>query len=236
MRTASVARKKPADKRALPARSRISAVEREALIVQEAVKFFSEVGFSGDNRELARRANVTHPLLYKHFATKEALIERVYEEVYIKRWNHDWDRVISDESLPARERMLRFYTAFSGVILSREWVRLFMFFGLRGEDINERWFSLIRERVVVPFCAALRKEFKLPSPAQRALTVEELELVQGISTHIFGFGVRQHIYGMPLPGSVHSLVQTEIDVFFDGIGPTLRALVPASPRSARRTR
>lgn len=219
---------KPARRRppaAPPVRSRVTASEREALILQEAVKFFSEVGFSGDNRELARRANVTHPLLYKHFATKEALIERVYQEVYVKRWNNDWDRVIADESLPTRERMLRFYTAFSGVILSREWVRLFMFFGLRGDDINERWFALIHERVVVPFCTALRKEFKLPPPSRRPLTVEELELVQGISTHIFGFGVRQHIYGMPLPGPVESLVKSEIDVFFDGIGPTLRALV-----------
>lgn len=220
-----------------PVRPRISGAERESLILAEAVRFFSEYGFSGDTRELARRAHVTHPLLYKYFATKEALIERVYEAVYLGRWNPDWEHLIADRSLPVRERMMKFYAAFSEVILDRDWVRLFMFFGLRGADINERWFSVMRDRLVLPFCAELRHELALPSLDAVPPSIEEAELVQGISTRIFGFGIRQHIYGMPLPGEGHvdTLIQAEINVFFDGIEPTLRALLPA-PSTPRRSR
>ncbi|WP_219215967.1 TetR/AcrR family transcriptional regulator [Variovorax boronicumulans] len=215
------------------ARPRVSAAERETLILAEAVRFFAEVGFSGDTRELARRAHVTHPLLYKYFATKEALIERVYQAVYLGRWNQEWEALIADRRLSVRDRMGQFYAAFALVILDREWVRLFMFFGLRGADMNQRWFAVMREKLVLPFCAEIRHEQGLPSIHEAPPTIEETELIQGISTRIFSFGIRQHIYGMPLPGDgkVASLIRAELDVFFDGIGPTLQVLVPPAPRT-----
>ena len=219
-------------------RPRVTAAEREALILSEAVKFFAEVGFSGDTRELARRAHVTHPLLYKYFSSKETLLERVYEAVYLGRWNPEWEKLIVNREMTVRQRMTLFYIAFSSVILEWEWVRLFMFFGLRGADINQRWFSLIRERLVLPFCAELRHELKLPPIHLIAPTVSELELVQGISTRIFAFGIRQHIYGMPLPGdgNISTLIKSEIDAFFEGIGPTLKNLVNNSASRTLRTK
>jgi len=47
--------------------------EREKLIVGEAIRFFSEVGFSGQTRELSRRLGITQPLLYRYFPSKRAL-------------------------------------------------------------------------------------------------------------------------------------------------------------------
>src|SRR3546814_1522468 len=64
---------------------RLPRAERERLIVEGAVQFFAEVGFGGDTRELAKRLNITHPLLFRYFASKNALIERVYQEVFIGR-------------------------------------------------------------------------------------------------------------------------------------------------------
>lgn len=221
------------EKRAAAARPRIPGSEREALILAEAVRFFAEFGFSGDTRELARRAHVTHPLLYKYFSTKEALIERVYETVYLGSWRPAWEILIADRSIPLRERMTRFYVSFSEVILNREWVRLFMFFGLRGADINERWFTVVRERVVHPLCVELRHELGLPEEKTVPMVRAEFELVQGISTRIFAWGLREHIYGMPWPddGDVPALIKAEIDVFFDGIGPTLALLVKPPART-----
>ncbi|NBY07665.1 MAG: TetR/AcrR family transcriptional regulator [Betaproteobacteria bacterium] len=60
---------------------RLSGAEREQHITQEAIRFFSEVGFSGDTRELAKRLGVTQSLLYKYFPNKEALVNRVFEVV-----------------------------------------------------------------------------------------------------------------------------------------------------------
>jgi AcrR family transcriptional regulator len=228
---------RPPRKKAELPRPRVTAAEREALILSEAIKFFAEVGFSGDTRELARRAHVTHPLLYKYFSSKETLLERVYEAVYIGRWNPEWDKLIVNREMPVRQRMTLFYIAFSSVILEWEWVRLFMFFGLRGADINQRWFSLIRDRLVLPFCAELRHELKLPPINIIAPTVSELELVQGISSRIFSYGIRQHIYDMALPGdgNISTLIKSEINAFFDGIGPTLKNLINNSASSTLQT-
>jgi AcrR family transcriptional regulator len=57
--------------------TRLTGPEREKHIAQEAVKYFAEVGFVGDTRELAQRLGVTQSLLYKYFPSKEALINRV---------------------------------------------------------------------------------------------------------------------------------------------------------------
>ena len=62
-----------------PTKKRMSGPERERMIALEAVRFFAEVGFDGDTRELARRVGVTQSLMYKYFPNKAALIDRVYE-------------------------------------------------------------------------------------------------------------------------------------------------------------
>ena len=79
---------------------RLTGPEREKHIAQEAVKYFAEVGFVGDTRELAQRLGVTQSLLYKYFPSKEALINRVYEEVYLGRWNPFWESVVKDRTIP----------------------------------------------------------------------------------------------------------------------------------------
>ncbi len=44
--------------------------------------------------------------LYRYFESKEALIERVYNEVF--QWRLDWDRQITDRSMPLAERLHAF--------------------------------------------------------------------------------------------------------------------------------
>src|SRR3546814_9794905 len=82
---------------------RLQRAERERLIVEDAVQFFAEVGFGGDTRELAKRLNITHPLLFRYFAIKNALIERVYQEVFIRRWNTYCVIVISNRTVRSEE-------------------------------------------------------------------------------------------------------------------------------------
>src|SRR5437016_3491322 len=72
-------------------RTRLNPHERERQIVQGAVNFFAEVGFSGQTRELAKRLGITQGLLYRYFPSKEALLDRVYQEVFEAKWNPEWD-------------------------------------------------------------------------------------------------------------------------------------------------
>ena len=53
--------------------ARMAPKDREQQIVQAAIRFFAESGFSGSTRELAARIGVVHGLLFRYVPTKEAL-------------------------------------------------------------------------------------------------------------------------------------------------------------------
>jgi AcrR family transcriptional regulator len=220
-----------------PLRRRLPRAERERHIVEEAVRFFAEVGFGGDTRELAKRAHVTHALLFRYFPSKEALIERVYREVYLGRWNPAWEQVILDRSQPLRERLVRFYLLYARTILSYEFVRLLMFSGLRGSSMTRRWFARVAQRIVKPICREIRLAHGLPGFDRVPPTTTEIELVWGVNSRIFYFGVRKYIYGMPVPRDLEQLIKAEVHTFFDGVGRTLENLVmPRPPAPSRRKR
>jgi AcrR family transcriptional regulator len=214
-------------------RRRLPRAERERHIVDEAVRFFAEVGFGGDTRELAKRAQVTHALLFRYFPSKEALIERVYREVFLGRWDPGWEQLIGDRSLPLRERLERFYLLYARTILSYEFVRLLMFSGLRGASMTRRWFARVGARIVKPICRELRLALGLPDFDRVPLSQTEIELVWGMNSRVFYFGVRKFIYGMPVPRHLEQLIEAEVRTFFDGIGKTLENIVAPGNRGQR---
>ena len=81
------------------ARVRLTREAREKLIVEGAIRFFAEVGFGGQTRELSRQLRMSQSLLFKYFPTKSHLIDRVYEEVYLSRWNPYWEVLLENDKL-----------------------------------------------------------------------------------------------------------------------------------------
>src|SRR3546814_5858075 len=102
------------DPPAAPTRRRLAEGERAQRIVEEATRYFAEVGFRGTTRELARRLGVSQPLLYRYFPDKQALIDRVYATVVAGRWREEWTALLADRTLPLDETLKRFYRAYSG--------------------------------------------------------------------------------------------------------------------------
>ena len=194
-------------------KKRMKREERDRNIVREAVAFFAEVGFDGDTRELAKRLGVTQSLIFRYFPTKADLIERVYQEVYVGRWNPYWESIIADRNSPLETRLLRFYKDYAKIALTYDWVRIFMFSGLRGEDINARYLSFLRERVLTPIAAEVRAELGLPSFHDVPLTEEEVELVWGINARVFYFGQRLWIFKSPLTNDLDTLIEKTITSF-----------------------
>ena len=195
---------------------RLTGPEREKHIAQEAVKYFAEVGFVGDTRELAQRLGVTQSLLYKYFPSKEALINRVYEEVYLGRWNPFWESVVKDRTIPLQDRLTRHYIEYSKAALTRDWVRIFMFSGLRGEDINRKYLQILRERLLEPIAIELRHEFGLPGVEQVPLKTSEIELVWSINARLFYFGQRKWIFDVPIEDDLSDLIGITIEHFMAG--------------------
>ncbi|WP_028747586.1 TetR/AcrR family transcriptional regulator [Rhizobium mesoamericanum] len=202
------------------AAKRLSPEQREAEIVRGAVGFFAEFGFEGQTRELATRLGITQPLLYRYFPTKDALVERVYEEVFLRRWNPFWEELIVDRAKPLNQRLREFYRDYSRVILTYEWVRLFMFAGLKGLDFNTRYLELLRQRVFRLIIGELRREFNSPSIDEMPISTMEVEAVWGLHAAIFYLGVRKFIYDMAV-NDIDRVVEMELDVFINGVSAVL---------------
>ncbi|MGV2139980.1 TetR/AcrR family transcriptional regulator [Agrobacterium sp. 16-2014-1-2a] len=198
------------------ARRRMSPEEREQEIVREAVKFFAEFGFEGQTRELAKRLEITQPLLYRYFPTKDALVERVYQEVFLRRWNPFWEELLIDRKKPLHARLTDFYGDYSKAILTYEWVRLFMFSGLKGLDFNTRYLDLLRQRIFGLIINELRFDHELKPAEEVAITSIEIEAVWGLHAAIFYLGVRKFIYNMPVD-NISSIVDAELRIFLNGV-------------------
>jgi AcrR family transcriptional regulator len=196
--------------------------QRERQIVDGAIGFFAEVGFEGQTRELAKRLGITQPLLYRYFPSKESLIERVYHEVYIKRWQPHWDALIIDRTLPLQERLVTLYQEYTRVIFNYEWVRIFMFAGLKGVNITERYLNIVQDKLFVPVCTELRELAGLPSTDDVPLLPEELDLAWNLHGGIYYLAIRKWIYNLPLPKDLDGHIERVVHSFIESTPETLR--------------
>lgn len=208
-------------------RVRMRPQEREQQIVEGAIRYFSEHGFDVDTRGLAAQLGITHSLLFRYFPNKDALIERVYREIFVARWNPYWEILIEDRSQSIEARMHAFFQDYARTVLDRDWIRVFFFAGLKGSPLNAKFLAMMRARVLLPLCRELRHGLNLPAVPDERITEFEQELVWGIIGRIVYFGVRKWIYQTPVPDDLAQHIDATVDAFFDGVGSVLlRRLAP----------
>lgn len=193
---------------------RLTPGERRQDFVDKAVEFFAEVGFDGGTRELARRLGVTQPLLYRYFPTKADLIREVYDQVYVNRWNPEWDDLLTDRSQPLRKRLQVFYEAYTDAIFTREWIRIYLFSGLKGVEINKWYVTLVEDRILKRIVTEYRHEAGLKDVGEPSSA--ELELAWTLHGGIFYYGLRKHIYEIPVMENKNRIISNALDVFLEG--------------------
>lgn len=198
-----------------PRQKRLSPEERRADIIRKAAEFFAEEGFDGGTRELARKLNITQPLLYRYFPSKEDLIREVYRSVFLDRWNPDWDQLLGDRSLPIRARLEAFYRSYTDAIFNREWMRIYLFAGLKGLGLNRWYVGVVQDRILTRIIVEYRHEAGLPALEKPAPA--ELELAWHLHGGIFYYGVRKHIYGLTVLENKDRVIANALDVFLEGI-------------------
>ena len=192
-------------------RRRLPPQERREQIVNEAVRFFAEVGLEGNTRQLAKRLGVTQSLLFKYFATKEDLLEAVYEKVYLGRLSSDWPDRLTDRSVPLRTRLLAFYTEYSSLIFEHDWMRIFMFSGLAGAALNHRYLEHLGDVILEPVLA----ETAAVASGKLQPSMEDIWNLHGGIVYI---GIRTHIYGLPAPEHPEEVIASAIDKYLAYFG------------------
>lgn len=184
---------------AAPRRRRLATAERERQIVTGAIRFFADRGLEGQLRDLAREIGVTHTLLYHYFPTKQALIERVYIELFEGLWKSEWERILDDPTLDVKTKFTRFYCDYAKAIFARDFVRILIHSGLSDHYIPDRFFELLRKRLFPRLIRETRRHCAVNSRAKP--TARELELLMGLHGGIFYIGLRRWIYEQPVHGA-----------------------------------
>ena len=204
-----------------PRRQRLDPEQREVEIVEGASRYFSEVGFDASMRDLAARLGISHALLFRYFPTKDALVDRVYERNYLSRWDPAWDAVLNDGRLDMQERLTRFYAGYLKAIDRPEWVRTFVYGGLAGVNINQRYLKLIRRKVIVPVAVELSRVAGAGG-AGASPSDEAIELSWGLHGEIFYLPIRRWIYGLKVTADLEAFAALTVRKFLDGAPAALK--------------
>ena len=179
-----------------PARRRMNTADRKRQILDRAIQFFAKHGIDGQLRNLTKELGVTHTLLYHYFPTKEALIKEVYKEVFESIWKPEWDELLDAKHLSPEEKLNAFYLDYTNTVLTYDFVRILIFSGLSDHSISDRFFELLRSRLLPRLIRETRKycdRSTRPKPTQR-----ELEFLMGLHGGIFYIGMRRWIYGQAI--------------------------------------
>jgi AcrR family transcriptional regulator len=220
-------RKKAPSKPVRTKQKRLSPEERRQEFVSKATEFFSEEGFGGGTRDLARRLGVTQPLLYRYFPSKDDLIKEVYRTVYLEPLDTGWEKLLADRSRPIRERLREFYNGYTDVIFTRKWLRIYLYSGLKGLDINRWYVGVVRDKILTRIIKECRHEAGLPM--QSKPSASELEMAWVFHSGIFYYGVRKYIYESPVLEDKQQMINDALDAYLAGFERVFGAPVGAKP-------
>ena len=198
--------------------------ERRAQILYGAARYFAEEGLSGQTRELSRRLGITQPLIYRYFPSKQHLLDAIFEELFVKRWDPGWKALMTDASIALDVRITRFYREFDQKILNREWVRLFVFSGLSGLPYNQFVFRRLLKEVFRPLCVELRKHHGYPPTTPGGVTRQEIEMVWELHGVVFYHRMREHVYGLKVKAR-HDELMTNLLFYLEGAVPRMLAQI-----------
>jgi AcrR family transcriptional regulator len=227
----------PGRSTAAPApRQRLAPADRERQIIEGAIAYFSEAGFSGQTRELSKRLGITQPLLYRYFENKQALVERVYQTVFEGRWNPAWIPLLRNRSVPLRERLVEFYRQYALATYRPDWIRIYLHAGLADPTLNRRYIRLVRRELLPVFCRELRHACGLPDE-QPPVTEDEIEFVWSLHGGIFYRAMREHVYRTRIDVAFLPHVALAVDTFLAGAAVTypqlLARVMPAAKPAAK---
>ena len=222
--------KKSTPKAARAKQKRLSPENRRKEFVAKATEFFSEEGFGGGTRDLARRLGVTQPLLYRYFPSKDDLIKEVYRTVFLEPLDPGWEKLLADRSRPLRDRLQEFYHAYTNVLFSRKWLRIYLYSGLKGLDINRSYVGIVRDKILTRIVRECRHEAGLP--VQSRPTAAEIELAWVFHSGIFYYGVRKYTYEAQILEGKEQMISDALDVFLAGFQRMSASATVASRRVA----
>jgi AcrR family transcriptional regulator len=173
------------------AKPRMNSAARRALILEKAVEFFSEYGLTGQTRALAQASGVAQRLLYRYFPSKEELLKEVYSAAILAPFKAVWLAQLEDRSQTIENRLNTFYRDYYCTVLTRRWLRLFLYASLGQEDIAPNYIHGIIRRLLATIAVETAHEQGVELPDEGEAARQIAWILHGSISHL---AIRQHIY------------------------------------------
>lgn len=197
---------------------RLSAPNRRKALLTAALELFSRQGYRGTTtREIARRAEVSEALLFRHFPSKEELYWSVLEEQCdVRRGHASLDALLHSETTDAE-----LFAAIAEDILMRNFsdsrlYRLLLFSALENHELSQRFFAIYISSYYEAVAAHIRSRvrdgrFRKTDPLLAA------RLFIGMALHYF---LVEELFkgGRPDP-DIKKISRTAAEVWLEGMRP-----------------
>jgi hypothetical protein len=100
------------------------------------------------------------------------------------------------------------------VIFTRKWIRIYLYSGLKGLDINRWYVGVVRDEILTRIVGECRHQAGLD--VQNKPTAPELEMAWIFHSGIFYYGVRKYIYESPVLEDKEQMIGNAVDAFLAG--------------------
>lgn len=204
-------------------RVRLHPEARSDQILRGAIRFFAERGFGGQTRDLAKQLGISTGLLYRYFPTKDALIDRIYETLFEGRWKSEWDDILGNRKRDLRERLIEFYLDYARMLHDYEWGRIYLYSGLGGAGIAQRFARMVTNRVYARVIGELRRACGQPDIETVPLTEPEIEMMWSLHGSLFYMGIRKWVYNVGGPSDVDGTITDIVERFYVGARELMRS-------------
>jgi AcrR family transcriptional regulator len=210
---------------------RLPAAERRALILEKAFEFFSEYGLTAQTRGLAEACGVSQRLLYSMFPNKAALINAVYDASIAGPFKAIWFVQLRDRSKPLEQRLNEFYREYYDTILTRRWLRLFLYASLAEVEMAPTYIAAIIRTLLETVVDEAASDAGLKMPSDRGLIQELGWTLHGNVSHL---AIRRHIYHDATSLDAHRVIELHVTTFLAGVRAVLDAGEAAAKPKPRR--
>jgi len=197
-----------------------ASARREQILVK-AFEFFSEYGLTAQTRALAEACGVSQRLLYSVFPSKSALISAVYDAEIAGVFKAIWFVQLRDRSKPMEQRLNDFYHAYYEAVLTRRWMRLFLYASLADVEMAPTYIASIILDLLDTMMKEAVQEAGLQTPRNAAESQEIGWILHGAVSHL---AIRRHIYHDKTPLDVDRVIALQVKSFLAG----LKAILPVA--------
>lgn len=198
-----------------PSRRRLAPEARARMILEGAIIFFAEHGFGAQVRDFATTLGVSQALIFTYFGTKGALLEQVYDEVYLSRWRDVWLDDLRDRARPLRERLEAFYLSYLDAIDEPIWIKVVLYSGLADNELTRRYVSRRVEQILQILMFEVRNHF-----GSGLAAMEDADLYERVwdlqASFIYGL-IRKHVWRVSVMENRPRMVAGRISQFLQGL-------------------